>query len=320
MKTKAVYVVTSSDKDYFLEQLILSVHSLKLWNPSMSITLVTDNETAKTFTEKRKQIFEYITDLITEEIPSDFNKMQRSRYLKTSLRRIVKGDFLYIDTDTIITGDLSEVDSFQFDLGAVLDRHMIISNHTGKKNILKYAKMLDWAIPEDNKYFNGGIMYAKDSKMSHNFYSKWHELWISGIKQFDMSIDQPSLAKANAILGYPIIEMDGTYNCQIIENGLSFLHEAKIIHYFASNIGKWDCPYIFRDNSIYEIIKTKGITAEIDQLVRRAKSAFNPKTLILAGNMCDSYFTTINGLARRIFIKFPWISNMLDKIYMKLSK
>lgn len=315
MKTKAVYVVTSSEKDTFLEQLILSAYSLKLWNPSMEIILVTDKETADGFIGKRSQIFNYVTEVLTEDIPSEFNKMQRSRYLKTSLRRIVKGDFLYIDTDTVITGELSDIDNFQFDLGAVLDRHMIIRNHTGKNKILKYAKQVDWTIPEDNRYFNGGLMYSKDSQMSHDFYSKWHELWKTGIKQLNMSIDQPSLAKANANMGYPIFEIDGTYNCQIIENGLKFLVDAKIIHYYASNIGKWDCPYIFRDDSIYMSIKNNGITQELKDLVRNAKSAFHPKSMIISGNMCDAHFSTLSGVARRIFTNLPKVNKFVDKVY-----
>lgn len=319
MKTKAVYVVTSDEKDYFLEQVILSAYSLKIKNPSMNVILVTDKNTESTFKGDRHRIYDYVDDIVAVEIPSEFNRMQRSRYLKTSLRTLVKGNILYIDTDTIVSDSLDEVDNFSFDIGAVLDRHVPIHLHSGKIQIQHYAKKIGWDIPSTDKYFNGGFIYVKDNELAHEFYRTWHELWINCIKNNYISIDQPSLAKANAIMGYPINELDGIYNCQIIENGLKYLYNAKVIHYFASNMGKWDCPYIFRDDNLYLHVKKNGITPEIEELVANAKSAFHDKTLILAGNMCDAYSSTLSGLARRLFIHLPKINRYLDLIYNKLS-
>ncbi len=315
MKTKAVYVVTSQGNDNYLEQLIVSAYSFRIHNPDTSIVLVTDNETKNIIDTSIPNIYQYISDIIAVNIPPQFNQIQKSRYIKTSLREIVSGDYLFIDTDTVVTGSLKEIDNFTFSIGAVLDRHLLLNKHTGAKEIRKYASWVNWEIPSDGRYFNSGIMYVKESEIAHKLYNKWHKIWSNTLKNKGISIDQPALAKANAILGYPIIEIDGIYNCQIIENGLKYLSSAKIIHYYASNIGKWDSPYLFRDKTVYERVKRDGIDKNMETMIKNAKSAFNEKSLILAGNMCDAYYSTLSGIARRIFTCLPHINNFIDKFY-----
>lgn len=320
MNTKIIYVLTSSSKDYYLEQTILSIYSLKLHNPTAKVIIVTDLETKNSLIGQRNIIYKLADEIITPDIPNEFNNLQKSRYLKTKLREFVSGDFMYIDGDTIIVDSLKEIDDFECVLGAVSDKNINIKSRYKNYVIYNYARIFNWTIPENDIYFNGGMMYAKDSDVAHKFYQTWHNLWIDGVKNKGINIDQPSLAKANELNGYPIVELDGTFNCQIIENGLRFLHKAKIIHYYASNLGKWDCPYLIRDNRIYEIVRQDGINEDLIHLIMNAKSAFTDKCMIIGGNACDAYHSTMNGIARRCFGKFPKLNKFIDKLYLRVSK
>ena len=190
-----------------------------------------------------------------------------------------------------------------------------MSDHPSEKSIRDLAEKIGWKIPQNELYFNSGVMFVKDTAIAYKLYDEWYRVWENGIKNLSISIDQPSLARANELAGYPIKEIDGIYNCQIVENGLKYLVNAKVIHYFASNIGKWDSPYIFRDKSIYEKVREDGLDECLKNQVQNAKSAFNEKTLILAGNMCEAYYSTISGIARRIFVKMPLINRMIDIFY-----
>lgn len=316
MKTTAVYVLTSNSEDYYLEQLMVSAYSLRLNNPDIEITLVVDQETFKSLTGKRSGIQEYVSDIIPAYVPLEYNNKQKSRFLKTNLRKIIEGDYLFIDTDTVISGNLSELDSLECSIAASLDKHVKIKDHLCRKSIIKYAKLFDWSIPSEDNYFNSGIMYVKDDSIAHNVYESWHKYWKSGLKEHNISIDQPSLAKANYVNNYPIKELPGVYNCQIVENGLKFLSDAKIIHYFASNIGRYDCPYLFRDPRIYETIKKKGMIDEIKELLNNPKAAFLSKCMVLGGNQCDIYVTPLAGIARRVSLKFPSINSILGKFFI----
>lgn len=315
MKTIAVYVLTSQSSDYYLEQLIISVYSLRLYNPEMKIFVVVDNETNESLVNDRSIIKEYVSEVIAVNTPAKYDNLQKSRYLKTTLRSIIDGDYLFIDTDTVITDNIRELDSLTCSVGAVLDKHVCIKDHSGRNSIIHYAKLFDWEIPNEGNYFNSGIMYVKDDSLAHKVYESWHACWKKGLDEKNISIDQPSLAKANEINGYPIAELSGIYNCQIIENGLKYLLDAKIIHYFASNTGRYDCPYIFRNPKIYEKVRKTGIDGEIELLLEKPKSAFLSKCTIIGGNQCDIYSSPMAGIARRLSLKFPSLNLYISKLY-----
>ena len=109
MKTKIVYVVVSDEHDIYLEQACLSMHSLRLYNPDAMITVVLDKHTNATICGKRSIILDYVSEKIVINPEGKFSKMQLSRFIKTNLRKYVIGDFLFIDSDTIITSSLADM-------------------------------------------------------------------------------------------------------------------------------------------------------------------------------------------------------------------
>lgn len=119
MKTKVVYVITSTEEDFYLEETLISVYSLKKKSPSIIIELVVDTKTDMTLTGKRATLLDYVDKKIVVNVPEKYNKVQTSRYLKTSVREYVDGDFLFVDSDTIITDSLEGIDHFNCDIGMV---------------------------------------------------------------------------------------------------------------------------------------------------------------------------------------------------------
>jgi lipopolysaccharide biosynthesis glycosyltransferase len=124
MQTKIVYIVVSNDSDIYLEQSLLSMYSLRIHNPDTEIILIVDDLTDATIKGQRSNILKYITSKVVVDINEKYNSLQRSRILKTSMRKYVEGSFLYIDNDTIITSSLVEIDNFSYDIGAVKELHL----------------------------------------------------------------------------------------------------------------------------------------------------------------------------------------------------
>lgn len=316
---KFIYVITSSDKDFYLEQAILSMFSLRLHNEDAEIIVLTDNRTIKSLINGREQIKQYVNDIIEINVPEIYTPMQRSRFIKTSMRQYVDGDFMFIDTDTIITDKLSG--DYDGDVMAVLDKHVHIFEHPERKEIRKIAEKINWKIPKNDVYFNSGVMFVRDSRVSHKLFTDWHSNWLKGIEQYNINIDQPMLALANANNSYIIKELPGEYNCQIVENGIKYLSKSKLIHYFASGVdSSWTCPYIFRDKKIYDIIKKEGITSELNKLILNGREAFRNKCLILGGEATDIYGLPLVSIARRISRKYPSINRLLYWIFKVVGR
>ena len=129
MRTKLVYVLASTENDLFYEQCLISVYSAQLYNPNIKIVLVVDNKTHSTLKGNRKEITDYVDDIIVKDFPEETSMFMRSRLLKVELRSLVKGDYLYVDCDTLIVDSLESIDWVSESIAAVLDGHVKLKNH-----------------------------------------------------------------------------------------------------------------------------------------------------------------------------------------------
>lgn len=317
MKTKIVYSIISSKSDVFLEETMVSIYSLRLYNPDAVVVLVVDDQTYDSFTCSRSQINEYVSEIIVIKVPSELSKKQKSRFLKTNLRQYIKGDYLFVDSDTIITSSLEEIDTFIFPIGAVKDRHLDLEVHTHKNDIYKCAKIIGWNIGNEvRNYYNSGVFYVKDIELTHDFYKHWHDIWLDGLKK-GVDIDQPSLGKTNYLFNNIIHELDGVWNCQILTNGVPYLSNAKILHYFTSNVNnKSNYPFLLSDVSIYESIKKDGtLTTELKQRIFNAKSQFSNNYEIIGGARLTFLNTSTCAFIWWIYLKSSKVFNALEYIF-----
>lgn len=259
MITKIVYCLVSQTKDFYLEQLLLSLISLRHYNPYAHVTIVTDKSTKDGLTDKRDIIQNYINELIVVNELEHLPNKQKSRALKTTLRGRIKGPYLFIDVDTIITDRLDEIDELllqNIDIAAVKDSHCNFNEMMNHSTQIKRAHIVGWDdMIYDKVHYNSGVMFVNDTEFCHQFYKKWHENWLYE-KSKGLYFDQIALAHTNRQMDYPINELDGIWNCQIVQDGLRYLYNAKIIHYFG-NLGNGR-SYYFRNINAFDYIKNTG--------------------------------------------------------------
>ncbi|WP_455668105.1 putative nucleotide-diphospho-sugar transferase [Phocaeicola sp.] len=290
MKTKIVYILVSRDTDIYLEQAYISMFSVKYHMADAYITLVIDKQTEQSFKlERRNRLLQYINELITVDVPSTYTAMQRSRILKTSARKYVKGDFLFVDTDTIVLGDLSEVDDWQVDIAACQDSHASFAENPYRDMCMRDGKLLGWPINKEKIYFNSGVLYVKDNVRTHEFYQKWNENWLLGTK-VNVFMDQPSFAKTNYEFEHIVEVLDDVWNCEL-KHGIRYLKDAKILHYLCTNISRPGNKQIFllNEKDVFEDIKKIGlISNEIKEVINDPFKGIVTPTHLFSGQ--DLYF------------------------------
>ena len=230
MNTKLVYVLTCDPEKSYIEQALMSIFSARYWNPDANIVLITDNLTNALLTGKRGEILDYISEKIVKQFPDTDNMVYRSRWLKTSVRSIIEGDFLFIDCDTICCRPLDYVDNLNCEVGAVLESHLPISelNLQMQKEIEYKARLIGWSINSEKYYFSSGVIYAKDNDTVNKFYHCWHNTWVSGVEN-GVNLDQPSFAKANIESDHIIQIIPDSYNC-ILFTQPQKTRDAHILH------------------------------------------------------------------------------------------
>lgn len=305
MKTQIVYVIISSDKDFFLEEFWVSLFSLRKFHPHDKVLVLTDEPTAKRI-DARPTLKAMISKIKVVPMPSDYDGRLRSRTLKTSVRNLIDGDFLTIDTDTVICQPLDEVDSLPIkNIGMVPEMHGPFKEHITYKFITSELKRIyDTDVSDAPYWFNSGCMLVRDNEFARKFFKQWNEEWKVATFQKNASSDQRPLLKVDHDYGYAIECLPGVYNCQVALS-VQYFHEAKILHFWHMkddffldlSFSPFTSKYVYR-----QVKQNKAITPEVAQLIYNCKNTFKSPSMIVGRKDLDflmSPFNTVLGRANR---------------------
>lgn len=277
---KYVYVLTSTINDLYYEQCLMSVFSLKTHNPDSHVIILVDNKTKDSFTKENKRdgLKNAGAEIVSVNFDDSIKNVERSRRLKTTIPQHISGDFLFIDCDTIICDNLSDIENINSNFAAVLDGHVPLSQHKHKEYFIKREKKLGFTATKTlGVHFNSGVMLYRDCEKSRKMFDEWNKIWDWCFTKKHDHHDQPAFNEANLRSGKILSELSGEWNCQISQGGLQFLKNAKIIHYFSSEAaGKnYISYYKLADKSIQQRIKETGkIPEDIKQMILDPKFQF----------------------------------------------
>lgn len=272
MRTKIVYIITSSLDDIYWEEGWVSAWSTRYHNPEAHIVLVSDKETLDVAEGSyRKKSLALFDEKITVDFDDGIAQIQRSRWIKTSLCKYVRGNFLYIDTDTVITGRLDEVDDWNFDIGMVYDGHF--PNKMSSESVQRYEKAYKQTPPNTVSCFNSGVIFAKDNEKACQFFQQWHDNWrkLGDIIKYT---DQTPLVRTIIEHGNPITEVSGIYNCQVFFS-IKYLHRAKVIHFFnLCRLYFSEVSPIMKRSTFQRIKDAQGLDKDLQQMIINCKTQF----------------------------------------------
>lgn len=292
MIPQIVYVLVAHESNLYLEEMWVSIWSLSRTLPSRNgsmhcskIMVLVDCDTKK-YLHRFPALVEMIDEVIVVPTPESYNAKQRSRHIKTTVREIIKGDYLFIDTDTVITKSLDAIlyenETLRYEnentgfIFAVPDEHLPLSEHLFPPT--DEVKRIFNEDCSDSKYwFNSGVMFVRDTPEAHAFYKRWNENWTYSCFEKGNSQDQPALLKTDKEFGYVIQELPGICNAQVALS-LKYFADAAILHWWHMDfIENQDySPYF--SLQIYKDVKAAGgITPEIAEQIVNAKQSFvNP--------------------------------------------
>lgn len=116
-------------------------------------------------------------------------------------------------------------------------------------------------------------------------------------------------------------ELDGIWNCQIVENGLKYLNESKIVHYFSSRTSSnKQSAYLFYNEDVYKLVREKGIMCdELQQLLKKPRAAFGEDCKVITGE--DSQY--LLSIANVMYKSHPFIFKVFEQFsysYLRLLR
>lgn len=272
MRTKLVYVLSCAPDATYIEQALISIWSARYHNPDAHIVLLVDDKTNELLVGKRAEVLEYVTEKVV--IPfedANATMMFRSRWIKTQVRQLVKGDLLFIDCDTIVNHSLEELDTLKCEVGAVCESNLPIEQFCMPlyQPMCENAHTIGWNPEGELYYFSSGVIYAKDTPAVHQLFALWHRYWQEGLER-GINIDQPSLAKANIECEHTIQRIEDKWNC-IMFTYPRWAREANILHFAAYR----NMSFLF-SKRVLHYIKDNGLTNYIEQYVLNPTNSYVP--------------------------------------------
>ena len=299
MKTQIVYTLISSEKDCFLEELWVSLYSLRQFHPEAIVKVLVDEPT-KEYMTKFSELCELITEIVIVSVPANYNAKQRSRVIKTTVRNVIDGAYLFIDTDTVICKPLEEIDKLECDIAAVPDGHLYLSEcmfpPTNSVN-----KIFKTDVSDSKYWFNSGVMFVADNELTRKFYKRWNENWTYSCFKKGQSQDQPALLATDKEFGYLISELPGIYNAQVAMS-LKYFADAAIVHWWhMSFIENQDYSPYFSLQIYKDVKKFKGLSDDTIEQIEHCKQSFVSPSMPVGKEHIYFLFSPAGKVFNRIY-------------------
>jgi hypothetical protein len=228
---RVVYVVTSEGRDFYSVMTRVSVASLRLTNANTRVSLACDAASAAAMNRCRDPLLDEVDRWMTFDTP-DGSSGYRNRYLKTNLRNLIDGPFLFLDSDTLVREDVNEVFSSDSDLACAPNRSQDGVERQIWDEDLAVVAAMGWRIRGD-VYVNGGVTFYNDTREARRFAVDWHRKWIECFRRNGRYRDQPALNAALFDVKPKLRILPHRFNAQLkLEPRVAA--GAAILHYFAS--------------------------------------------------------------------------------------
>ncbi|MFZ4401909.1 MAG: putative nucleotide-diphospho-sugar transferase [Bacteroidales bacterium] len=225
-----LYILTSNGKDEFIDMTYLSASFLRYLHTKANIVLITDSQSALIIKNSNHPLLKIINNVISIITPEGTQKW-KSRYLKSHMRELISGDFLFLDSDTIPLKPLDKLFEIMLPIAAANNHSKDIST-----NFISYEKKLyddlQWSYPNKH-YLNTGVMFwkedAKAYKLSKLFIHKWEQSQFEGYHY-----DQPAFNAALTEWDGEYYVLENNFNAQFRSN-IKVSIDAKLWHFYSSN-------------------------------------------------------------------------------------
>ena len=305
MIPQIVYVLVANEQHLYLDAMWVSIFSLRRHHPEATVKVLVDMET-KEYLSRFPQLTSMIDETVVVQTPAGYNAKQRSRQIKTTIRNVLKGDYIFIDTDTVIckpldgiVEDIAEMKDFR-GIAAVREGHVTMKDTlfppTGT-----VKRIFDIDISQSPLMTNSGVMFVADIPFTHDFYKRWNENWKRSCFEKGNSQDQPSLYATDCQYGYVIRELSGIYNAQVAMS-LKYYADAVILHWWHMDFIEDQSYSPYFSLEIYKDLKKEGeITPQIEEQIIKAKQSFVSPTMPVGKEHILFLFSPAGKIFYRIY-------------------
>lgn len=225
-----VYILTGNGDSVsrrYLSALYLSIATLRHFHPGVETVCCTDLPMEGVLAGEPEEIRSLIDKIICCKDVSG-GPVYRSRLIKTSLRKRIRGAFVFLDTDTVLIGEIEELLECRLDLGITADQYCRDSPGMFPKWLIPHFAEIRWKYPT-KRYYNGGAMFVGNTHEAHRVFDLWSSGYLRSVKH-GINMDQPALNAAIDEINPAIVEYSEDYNFFCAKEPRIVPSSAKLLH------------------------------------------------------------------------------------------
>jgi hypothetical protein len=227
------FVLAAKDLGLYADMAAVAALAVRRLHSQARIILVTDEPTARAIDHRRHALGNIASEIIVQSTGAD-DPIVSSRRLRTSLRQLVKGDYLYLDNDAIAMQPLDRRWPEGADLALAHDWNERRIPPAALPLIESLSARLDWGFTPD-RYLNAGVILVRDAPGAQAFYSEWHRRWQQtlslGIREDQWSLNSTIAAGVATVAILPDADNWATHPNNLLRG------RARIFHFWASAYG-----------------------------------------------------------------------------------
>lgn len=227
----AAFVVTSQGRDIYSAATRIAIASLRQTNPWLPVTIAVDRATHDALRISADPLTSEADDWLVVDVPGG-NAEYRNRHIKTRLRTLLQGPFLFLDSDILVRGDLSAIFGTECDIAGARNHSRQIPSEQVWDQDRETLETMAWHVREDI-YVNGGVLFLSDSDAAHALVGEWHRRWLSSTETTGRHRDQPALNSALQASAARLHVLEDRYNAQIVPSP-EVAVDAVIWHFYSS--------------------------------------------------------------------------------------
>lgn len=236
---KVVYCLSGRSADIVTAMVRLSIATVRLTNPDARVEILVDHESLVDIQRAGNRVLDdadHVHSCVVPEGPAAL----RSRHLKTRIRAVVQGAFLFLDADTVVRKPLSRAWPGSIDVAACPNYCGVGLHEQLGADEAAYLNVMGWPVPAS--YLNSGVIYFADSPRAHVVGDTWQAVWTAGVHRTGRRIDQPAFNHAVHSSGAALQELSSGWNSQIVRAPAT-TRDAMIWHYYHSCERAVDTPF-----------------------------------------------------------------------------
>jgi hypothetical protein len=235
---RVAYSLTAdADTLHFVEMTRLSALSVSLRVPGAEIVVYVDVETEARLRHRLDAVFDGLAAVRVIDTGGG-SAAYRNRFIRTSLRNLLDGPFLYLDGDTLVRTDIRDAFANDGDIALVINHND--PDMTTPANEAALMRRCGWAEPE-GPYYNAGVQFWSDTATARKAGARYHAAWRELTARTGLANDQQAFNHAVAAEGLAVRLLPSAYNAQLdCRMGPAF--EARVWHFFYAHHGAMPIP------------------------------------------------------------------------------